>query len=246
MVCLIGLGRPYIRVFTCHIRTDICHIRHRWLTHTWNSLKSQIVMVICPISSHLSLSCPQLYHHLQSVPKCLGNLVHAYPVNNTAFCLWKLATPSRIPLPEWQEMLQEEKKAIIILFYLRYYFTMITLITGWSWSTVSNFVPGATHHLSHENNPCSCRPCIVTFTTTVIDHPSIQERQTNHSSQIGWYVCKSWITIIQWLVLGPEQLQEVDSIETTQDWEETDIPKATIGTWKQGLDTWQVGRSDLK
>jgi hypothetical protein len=44
-------------------RDFTCHIRDGYLACKQNSLKSQCVMMILPISSHLSLSRPQLYHY---------------------------------------------------------------------------------------------------------------------------------------------------------------------------------------
>jgi len=64
--CLLGLGRPCFRVVTRRIRTRICFLGDGQLTHTHNSLKSQLLMMICPISSHLSLARPQLYHLLRT------------------------------------------------------------------------------------------------------------------------------------------------------------------------------------
>ena len=43
-----------------------CHIGDGRLTCTRNSPKSQCLMMISPISSHLSLACPQLYHQLRT------------------------------------------------------------------------------------------------------------------------------------------------------------------------------------
>ena len=64
MTCLIGLGRTRIGVVTCGIGTRTCRIRDGKLTCTIHSLKSQFLIMISLISSHLSLSRPQLYHHL--------------------------------------------------------------------------------------------------------------------------------------------------------------------------------------
>jgi hypothetical protein len=58
--------RPRIGVITHRIWTRNCRIRDGQLTCTRNSLKSQFLMMISPISSDLSLSCAQLYHHLRT------------------------------------------------------------------------------------------------------------------------------------------------------------------------------------
>ena len=63
---VIGLGRPRIGVITCLIRTRTCPIGDGKLSCTQNSLKSQFLIMICPNSSHLSLSRPQLYHHVNT------------------------------------------------------------------------------------------------------------------------------------------------------------------------------------
>jgi len=47
------------------IGTRTCCIVDGKLTRTQNSLKSQFLFMIFPISSHLSLSRPQLWHHLR-------------------------------------------------------------------------------------------------------------------------------------------------------------------------------------
>jgi hypothetical protein len=65
-LCLIGLGRLRISSITHWIGTRICCIADGYLTPTRNSLKSQFLMTISPIISHLSLSRPQLYHHLKT------------------------------------------------------------------------------------------------------------------------------------------------------------------------------------
>jgi len=64
--CLMGLGRPRINDMTCQIGTRTCRIGDGKLTVTRKSLKSQFPMMICPISSHLSPSRPQIYHHLRT------------------------------------------------------------------------------------------------------------------------------------------------------------------------------------
>jgi len=66
MTCLIGFGRPRIGVSTRGIGTRTCCIGDGKLTRTRHSLKSQFLMMISPIPSLISLSCPQLYHHLRT------------------------------------------------------------------------------------------------------------------------------------------------------------------------------------
>jgi len=60
--CLIWLGRPRIGVITRWIWTRTCCIGDGKFTLTRNSLKSQFLMIISPVPSHLSLSCAQFYH----------------------------------------------------------------------------------------------------------------------------------------------------------------------------------------
>ena len=64
--CFIGFRRPRICDITLRIGTCTCHFGDGKFTHTRNSLKSQFLMMISPISSDLSLSCAQLYHHLRT------------------------------------------------------------------------------------------------------------------------------------------------------------------------------------
>jgi len=64
--CQIGLRRPRVGVITCWIGSCTCRIGNGKLTLTGKSLNSQFLMMICPISSHLSPSRPQLYHHLRT------------------------------------------------------------------------------------------------------------------------------------------------------------------------------------
>jgi len=63
---LIGFRRPSISIITRRIGTHIFRTGDGKLTCTQNSLKSQFLMMISPISSDLSLSCAQLYHHLKA------------------------------------------------------------------------------------------------------------------------------------------------------------------------------------
>ena len=63
---LIGLQRPRIGLISCQIGTGTFHIGDDKLTRTCNSLKFHIIMMIGPISSDLSLSCRQFYHHLRT------------------------------------------------------------------------------------------------------------------------------------------------------------------------------------
>jgi len=58
--CHIGFGRPRIGGITRQIGTHTCHIGDGTLTRTQNSLKSQFLVMISPICSHVSLSRPQL------------------------------------------------------------------------------------------------------------------------------------------------------------------------------------------
>jgi len=62
---LIGFKIPWISVLTWRIGRCTCHIGNGKLTCTQNSLKSQFLMLISPISSDLSVSSPQLSHHLR-------------------------------------------------------------------------------------------------------------------------------------------------------------------------------------
>jgi hypothetical protein len=64
--CPIKFRRRRLGVITCRIRTRTSRKRDGQLTCTRNSLKSQILMIISPISSDLSLTCAQLYHHLRT------------------------------------------------------------------------------------------------------------------------------------------------------------------------------------
>jgi len=66
MTCLIGLGWSLLIVITHLIGTRICCIRDHQLTRTRNSRKSQFLMMISPVPFHISLSCPQFYHHLRT------------------------------------------------------------------------------------------------------------------------------------------------------------------------------------
>jgi len=64
--CLNGLGGPRISVITRRIRICTCRIGDGTLPSTQNSLKSQFLMIIFPVPSHLSLSSPQFYHHIRT------------------------------------------------------------------------------------------------------------------------------------------------------------------------------------
>jgi len=50
---------------TLRIRTLTCRFAAGQLSHTWNSLTSQFLMMIAPITSDPSISCTQLYHLLR-------------------------------------------------------------------------------------------------------------------------------------------------------------------------------------
>jgi len=62
--CRIGLGWPYIGVIPRRIGTCTCCIGDGILPRTRNYLKSLFLMMISPVPSPISLSCPQFYHHL--------------------------------------------------------------------------------------------------------------------------------------------------------------------------------------
>jgi len=64
MTCRIGLGWPRISEITRQIGTRTSCIGDGKLTCTRNFLKSQFLVMISPVPSHLSLSCPQFYNHL--------------------------------------------------------------------------------------------------------------------------------------------------------------------------------------
>jgi len=110
--CLIWLGSSCIGVITHQIRTRTCRIRDGKLTSTWNFLKSQFFMMISPIPSHLSLSCPQFYYHLrtrsQVIPLYLSmawssvnteysihRVQHTLSTAYTAYCIISRSTVSR-------------------------------------------------------------------------------------------------------------------------------------------------------
>jgi len=62
----IGSERPNISVLTHWIGTGHGHIWNGKLTRTPNSLKFQFLIMISPISCHVSLSRPRLYSHLST------------------------------------------------------------------------------------------------------------------------------------------------------------------------------------
>jgi len=64
--CLIGFRIPQIGVLPRRIGSRTCRIGNGKLTRIRNSLRSQFLMMVSPISSHLSLSRSQLYHHLKT------------------------------------------------------------------------------------------------------------------------------------------------------------------------------------
>jgi hypothetical protein len=97
---VIGLETPPIVVFTRMIKTPTCLIVNGKLTPTWNSFKSLFVMMILHISSHLSLSRRQFYHHLiihsevcllyRSIPWSWVNTkysIHSVPHHHMIDCL---------------------------------------------------------------------------------------------------------------------------------------------------------------
>ena len=65
LTCLSGLGTPCIGVITYHIGSCTSHIGDGKLTRTRISLKSHFLIMLFPISSVLSHSRLQLYHHLK-------------------------------------------------------------------------------------------------------------------------------------------------------------------------------------
>jgi len=64
--CRIEFGRPGLSVLTFRIGSSTCRIGNAPLTHAWNSLHFQFLMLVSPISCHLSRSHPQLYYHLST------------------------------------------------------------------------------------------------------------------------------------------------------------------------------------
>jgi len=65
---LIGFKRHHISVITHRMRSSTCCIRNGILTRTQNSLKSQFLMMMSPISSHLSLTLPSTQNMKLSHP----------------------------------------------------------------------------------------------------------------------------------------------------------------------------------
>src|SRR5882757_4506189 len=59
--CRVWLGTHHIGITTCQIGTCTCSIRGGQLTRTRNSLKSQFLRIISPITSHLTLSRSQIH-----------------------------------------------------------------------------------------------------------------------------------------------------------------------------------------
>jgi hypothetical protein len=48
------------------VGTRTCHIGDGKFSRTRNAVTSQLLMIISPVPSHLSHSCPQFYHHLRT------------------------------------------------------------------------------------------------------------------------------------------------------------------------------------
>jgi len=90
------VGSPHIGVITHQIRNCTWCIGEGKLTCTGNSLKSQFLTMISPICSHLSLSCPQFYHHIriQSLVIALYLSMPWSSVNTEYRIHWVQHTPS--------------------------------------------------------------------------------------------------------------------------------------------------------
>jgi len=65
-MCSIEFWSPHICDLAHQIRTRTCYIGDGKFNSTWNALKAQFLRMISPSSYHLSLCCPQLYHHLRT------------------------------------------------------------------------------------------------------------------------------------------------------------------------------------
>jgi len=93
---LIGFRRPSIGDITPRIGTHTYCIGDGKLTRPQNSLKSQYLTLISPIPYHISLSCPQLYHHLRTQSEVIA-LYFSMPWSRvyTEWSIqWVLHTPS--------------------------------------------------------------------------------------------------------------------------------------------------------
>jgi len=112
-ICLIECRRPRMGVITHWISSHTCHIMNSFYTCTQSSLKSWFPTMIHPISSHFSVSHPQLYHHLRtqseviplypSIPWWSVNTTDSiHLVLNSASTvssqLWLSPTPSQPPI----------------------------------------------------------------------------------------------------------------------------------------------------
>jgi len=93
---MIGFRRPRICEITRRIGTRTCRIGDGELTRTRNPLKSQFLMMISPISSDLSLSCAQLYHHLTTRSEVIPlHLSMPWSWLNTEYSMHQVSTPSK-------------------------------------------------------------------------------------------------------------------------------------------------------
>jgi len=72
--CLLEHGWHCITFPTCHIWSCVCHTRNGQLTHTWHTSKSQFLITISRISSHLSPSLSLLYYHWRTC----SDSIHLY------------------------------------------------------------------------------------------------------------------------------------------------------------------------
>jgi len=89
--CLIGFRTPHIVVITRGIGTRTWCNGDGKLTRTQNSLKSQFLMMISRIPSHLCHACPQLYHH-RSTQSYLIALYLSMPWSraNSEYCIHRV------------------------------------------------------------------------------------------------------------------------------------------------------------
>jgi hypothetical protein len=101
-------------------------------------------------------------YNLQSLHKCLGDLVCAHPIKITGLWLWKLPIPHMMPQTPLPEMSLAVMGAIIIFCDLRYSIAAISLLAGRPWSTVHNLVDRATDCQSFEHNARGGRWWILT------------------------------------------------------------------------------------
>ena len=197
--CLIGFRRPCISVFSSRIRSSTCRFRNGKSTHTRNSLKSQFLMMLSPISSHLSLSVPspmntKLSHPYLSLHAIIMSQHQVQHTPSTAYTEYSVHQVQHTASTAYSEYSILQVKHTLCTAYNAYCIIPKSTVSRYHPVThlsadhvVLNSLHSHNHKLTNDQSLSSCHTSLPTYLLQTDSLQVLLQAHLDHSLQVHLY-----------------------------------------------------------